>query len=161
MLDVFQLLTSISSSDVQFANIQYTDLTLDVFQFATGTVVIFEHLWNIFAISSIFDVFQSLTLPIDVIIIFPTLLWPINIPLIFLTLETSHEERSKLSSDLVVVKKATNRTAEYYLGYFSLFILELFVFSFTEWVDILVMLLLLFVLGNGIWKIQFTFPANS
>ena len=65
----------------------------------------------------------------------------------------------KLSSDLVVVKKATNRTAEYYLGYFSLFILELFVFSFTEWVDIIVMLLLLFVLGivyikNGLFFIN-------
>ena len=64
-----------------------------------------------------------------------------------------------LSSDLVVVKKVTNRTAEYYLGYFSLFILELFVFSFTEWVDIIMMLLLLFVLGivyikNGLFFIN-------
>ena len=64
-----------------------------------------------------------------------------------------------LSRDLVVVKKVTNRTAEYYLGYFSLFILELFVFSFTEWVDIIIMLLLLFVLGivyikNGLFFIN-------
>ena len=45
----------------------------------------------------------------------------------------------KLSNDLVVATKVTNRTAEYYLGYFSLFILELFAFSFTDIVDIIVM----------------------
>lgn len=64
-----------------------------------------------------------------------------------------------LSNDLVVATKVTNRTAEYYLGYFSLFILELFAFSFTDIVDIVVMLILLLLLGivyvkNGLFFIN-------
>lgn len=53
----------------------------------------------------------------------------------------------KLSKDLVVVTKAKNRTAEYYLEYFSLFVLELLTFSFTDFVDIIVLTLLLLLLG--------------
>lgn len=65
----------------------------------------------------------------------------------------------KLSNDLVVATKVTNRTAEYYLGYFSLFILELFAFSFTDIVDIIVMSILLLLLGivyvkNGLFFIN-------
>ena len=65
----------------------------------------------------------------------------------------------KLSNDLVVATKVTNRTAEYYLGYFSLFILELFAFSFTDIVDIIVMSALLLLLGivyvkNGLFFIN-------
>ncbi len=53
----------------------------------------------------------------------------------------------------------TNRTAEYYLGYFSLFILELFAFSFTDIIDIVVMSILLLLLGivyvkNGLFFIN-------
>ncbi len=64
-----------------------------------------------------------------------------------------------LSDDLVVATKVTNRTAEYYLGYFSLFILELFAFSFTDIVDIIVMSILLLLLGivyvkNGLFFIN-------
>ena len=64
-----------------------------------------------------------------------------------------------LSNDLVIVTKVTNRTAEYYLGYFSLFVLELFAFSFTEIVDIIVMSILLLLLGivyikNGLFFIN-------
>ena len=64
-----------------------------------------------------------------------------------------------LSNDLVVATKVTNRTAEYYLGYFSLFILELFAFSFTDLVDIIVMSILLLLLGivyvkNGLFFIN-------
>lgn len=64
-----------------------------------------------------------------------------------------------LSNDLVVATKVTNRTAEYYLGYFSLFILELFAFSFTDIVDIVVMSILLLLLGivyvkNGLFFIN-------
>ena len=64
-----------------------------------------------------------------------------------------------LSNDLVVATKVTNRTAEYYLGYFSLFILELFAFSFTDIVDIIVMSVLLMLLGivyvkNGLFFIN-------
>lgn len=64
-----------------------------------------------------------------------------------------------LSKDLVVATKVTNRTAEYYLGYFSLFILELFAFSFTEIIDIVVMSILLLLLGivyvkNGLFFIN-------
>lgn len=64
-----------------------------------------------------------------------------------------------LSNDLVVATKVTNRTAEYYLGYFSLFILELFAFSFTDIVDIIVMSILLLLLGivyvkNGLFFIN-------
>ena len=56
-------------------------------------------------------------------------------------------KNKELSTDLVVVTNVTNRTAEYYLGYFSLFILELFAFSFTDIVDIIVMVFLLILLG--------------
>lgn len=64
-----------------------------------------------------------------------------------------------LSDDFVVATKVTNRTAEYYLGYFSLFILELFAFSFTDIVDIIVMSVLLLLLGivyvkNGLFFIN-------
>lgn len=64
-----------------------------------------------------------------------------------------------LSNDLVVATKVTNRTAEYYLGYFSLFVLELFAFSFTDIVDIVVVLILLLLLGivyvkNGLFFIN-------
>lgn len=64
-----------------------------------------------------------------------------------------------LSKDLVVASKVTNRTAEYYLGYFSLFILELFAFSFTDIIDIVVMSILLLLLGivylkNGLFFIN-------
>ena len=64
-----------------------------------------------------------------------------------------------LSNDLVVATKVNNRTAEYYLGYYSLFILELFAFSFTDIVDIIVMSILLLLLGivyvkNGLFFIN-------
>lgn len=64
-----------------------------------------------------------------------------------------------LSNDLVIATKVTNRTAEYYLGYFSLFVLELFAFSFTDIVDIIVMSILLLLLGivyikNGLFFIN-------
>lgn len=64
-----------------------------------------------------------------------------------------------LSHDLVIASKVNNRTAEYYLGYFSLFVLELFAFSFTDIVDIVVMSILLLLLGivyikNGLFFIN-------
>lgn len=64
-----------------------------------------------------------------------------------------------LSNDLVIATKVTNRTAEYYLGYFSLFVLELIAFSFTDIVDIVVMAILLSLLGivyikNGLFFIN-------
>ena len=64
-----------------------------------------------------------------------------------------------LSNDLVIATKVTNRTAEYYLEYFSLFVLELFAFSFTDIVDIIVMSILLLLLGivyikNGLFFIN-------
>lgn len=65
----------------------------------------------------------------------------------------------KLSKDFVIATKVTNRTAEYYLGYFFLFILELFAFSFTDIVDIIVMFVLLLLFGivyvkNGLFFIN-------
>lgn len=64
-----------------------------------------------------------------------------------------------LSKDLVVVTKVTNRTAEYYLSYFSLFVLELFTISFTDIVDIILISILLLLLGivyikNGLFFIN-------
>lgn len=53
----------------------------------------------------------------------------------------------KLSYDTVIVKKAKNRTAEYYLGYFSLFILAPLGFSLTSIVDICVLVFILIILG--------------
>lgn len=53
----------------------------------------------------------------------------------------------KLSYDTIIVKKAKNRTAEYYLGYFSLFILAPLGFSLTSIVDICVLVFILIILG--------------
>lgn len=47
----------------------------------------------------------------------------------------------------IVIKKLKNRSAEYYLGYYSLFVLALIGFSLTNPVDLIVMFLLLIVLG--------------
>ncbi len=56
--------------------------------------------------------------------------------------------RSKnIAKDKVKVLKVENKTVEYYLEYFSLFILALLTFSFTNWIDVLVMVLVLTVLG--------------
>lgn len=64
-----------------------------------------------------------------------------------------------LDYDTVIVNKIKNRSAEYYLGYFSLFILALISFSFTNLVDIIVMILILIILGvvyikNGLFFIN-------
>jgi len=53
----------------------------------------------------------------------------------------------KLSCDAAIVKTAKNRTAEYYLGYFSLFVLALLCFTLTSLVDLIVLTLILIVLG--------------
>ncbi len=68
-------------------------------------------------------------------------------------------KNKELSTDLVIITNVTDRTAEYYLGYFSLFVLELFAFSFTDIVDIIVMVVLLIILGivyvkNGLFFIN-------
>jgi len=47
----------------------------------------------------------------------------------------------------IVVKTVKNRSAEYFLQYYSLFILAMIGFSLTKLVDIIVLVLLLFVLG--------------
>lgn len=53
----------------------------------------------------------------------------------------------KLATKKVKVLTVSNRTGEYYLGYYSLFILSLLGFSFTNIVDILVLCLLIVTLG--------------
>lgn len=47
----------------------------------------------------------------------------------------------------IILKSVKNRSAEYYLGYYSLFILALIEFSLTNPIDLVVLLLLLIVLG--------------
>lgn len=47
----------------------------------------------------------------------------------------------------VSLKTVKNRSAEYYLAYYSLFILALIEFSLTDPIDLVVLALLLFVLG--------------
>lgn len=53
----------------------------------------------------------------------------------------------KLATKKVKVLAVSNRTGEYYLGYYSLFILSLLGFSFINIVDILVLCLLIITLG--------------
>ena len=53
----------------------------------------------------------------------------------------------KLAKDKVKVLKVENKTVEFYLAYFSLFILALLTFTFTSWIDILVITLILTILG--------------
>ncbi len=53
----------------------------------------------------------------------------------------------KLATKKVKVLTVSNKTGEYYLGYYSLFILSLLGFSFTDIVDILVLSLLIITLG--------------
>ena len=47
----------------------------------------------------------------------------------------------------ITLKSVKNRSAEYYLSYYSLFILALIEFSLTDPVDLIVLILLLFILG--------------
>lgn len=47
----------------------------------------------------------------------------------------------------IAVKAVKNRSAEYFLQYYSLFILAMIGFSLTKLVDVIVLVLLLFVLG--------------
>lgn len=47
----------------------------------------------------------------------------------------------------ITLKTVKNRSAEYYLAYYSLFILALIEFSLTDPIDLVVLLLLLIVLG--------------
>lgn len=47
----------------------------------------------------------------------------------------------------VSLKTVKNRSAEYYLAYYSLFILALIEFSLTDPIDLVVLVLLLFILG--------------
>lgn len=47
----------------------------------------------------------------------------------------------------IVLKTVRNRSAEYYLAYYSLFILALIEFSLTDPIDLVVLVLLLIVLG--------------
>ena len=53
----------------------------------------------------------------------------------------------KTSSYTVKLKTVKNRSAEYYLAYYSLFILALIEFSLTDPIDLVVLILLLIVLG--------------
>lgn len=53
----------------------------------------------------------------------------------------------KTSAYTVTLKSVKNRSAEYYLAYYSLFILALIEFSLTDPVDLAVLILLLIVLG--------------
>jgi hypothetical protein len=52
-----------------------------------------------------------------------------------------------LSEELATVKSIKNRAAEYYLGYFSLFIITLLCFKLTNFIDIITLSLILFALG--------------
>lgn len=53
----------------------------------------------------------------------------------------------KTSVYSIVLKKVKNLSAEYYLAYYSLFILALIEFSLTDPIDLVVLILLLIVLG--------------
>lgn len=53
----------------------------------------------------------------------------------------------KVATKKIKIDVVKNRTAEYYLAYYSLFILSLIGFSLTEVRDIIVLILLLVVLG--------------
>lgn len=69
--------------------------------------------------------------------------------IIFLVLAFSFliNNNKKISTKKVKVVSVNNRTGEYYLGYYSLFILSLLGFSLTDFVDILVLILLIATLG--------------
>lgn len=57
------------------------------------------------------------------------------------------KRNKKTSVYTITLKKVKNRSAEYYLAYYSLFILALIEFSLTDPIDLVVLLLLLIVLG--------------
>ncbi len=57
------------------------------------------------------------------------------------------KNNKKTASYTVKIKSAKNRSAEYYLAYYSLFILALIEFSLTDPVDLIVLGLLLVILG--------------
>lgn len=53
----------------------------------------------------------------------------------------------RISVYTITLKSVKNRSAEYYLSYYSLFILALIGFSLTDPIDLIILLLLLIVLG--------------
>ena len=57
------------------------------------------------------------------------------------------KQNKQVGTYTIALKKTKNRSAEYYLAYYSLFILALIEFSLTDWIDLVVLILLLIVLG--------------
>jgi hypothetical protein len=68
-------------------------------------------------------------------------------------------ENDKMGVQTIKVYKSKNRTAEYYLAYYSLFVLALIEFSLIEIVDVISLCLLLVLLGivyirNGLYYLN-------
>ena len=57
------------------------------------------------------------------------------------------KRNKKTSTYTISLKTVKNRSAEYYLAYYSLFVLALIEFSLTDPIDLIVLVLLLLVLG--------------
>lgn len=69
------------------------------------------------------------------------------------------KRNKKITLHTKIVKSIKNRTAEYYLSYYSLFVLALIEFSLLDPVDLIVLTLLLIILGvvyikNGLFYIN-------
>lgn len=57
------------------------------------------------------------------------------------------QRNSRVGVYTIIVKSVKNRSAEYYLAYYSLFILALIEFSLTDPIDLVVLVMLMVVLG--------------
>lgn len=57
------------------------------------------------------------------------------------------QRNNRLGVYTIIVKSVKNRSAEYYLAYYSLFILALIEFSLTDPIDLVVLVMLMAVLG--------------
>lgn len=57
------------------------------------------------------------------------------------------KQNEKINIYPIIIKSVKNRSAEYYLAYYSLFVLALIEFSLTDPIDLIILLLLLVILG--------------
>ena len=69
------------------------------------------------------------------------------------------KSHAQMSTKTIIIKQSRNMVIEYYLNYFTLFVLSLFAFSLVNIIDIIILCFLLFTLGivyikNGMYFIN-------
>lgn len=83
------------------------------------------------------SIYQNLYLIIELVVLFA----------LVISFVVLIKRNKRAAVHTITIKAVKNRSAEYYLAYYSLFILALIEFSLTDFIDIIVLALLLLVLG--------------